>query len=214
MQISAQLKTRLSYAMVKVQHGWEHHSIEQLEKATSQPSTPMIPSTPIIETPGRRRQSVYSETSDRYFHSPGLQSSPQEFSRALQPQMSAGHGFHYYPTVTGMPANGPSLAPAASISPARPGRRSISSRVPPNLITSRIPHEFSGQPTTPTSNPIRQGILRMPSQQAEKDALETLMFMSSPTNSSNLKHATSAASSPLRTEFPAGAKKVVFDGHF
>lgn len=53
----------------------------------------------------------------------------------------------------------------------------------------------------------------MPSQQAEKDALEAMMFMSSPNNSSNLKHAASAASSPLRTEFPPAAKRVVFEGH-
>jgi hypothetical protein len=200
--------------MVKVQHGWEHHSLDQLEKATSQPSTPMIPSTPITETPGRRRESVYSETPEQFFNSPTMQSSPQPFPQAFHPQASAGHGFQYYPTPISMATNGPSLAPAAPISPARPGRRSMSSRVPPNLITSRIPYDASGQPTTPTSNPARQGILRMPSQQAEKDALETLMFMSSPNNSSNLKHAASAASSPLHSEFPPAAKKVVFDGHF
>jgi hypothetical protein len=199
--------------MVKVQHGWEHHSLDQLERATSQPSTPMIPSTPVTETSGRRRESVYSETSERFFNSPTMQSSPQPFPRAFVPQISAGHGFQYYPTPTSMATNGPSLAPAAPISPARPGRRSMSSRVPPNLITNRMPLTTSGQPTTPTSNPVRHGILRMPSQQAEKDALETLMFMSSPNNSSNLKHAASAASSPLRSEFPPAAKRVVFDGH-
>jgi Whi5 like len=199
--------------MVKVQHGWEHHSLDQLERATSQPSTPMIPSTPVAEAHGRRRESIYSETSERFFNSPIMQSSPQPFPRAFFPQTTAGHSLQYYPTPTSMATNVPSLAPAAPISPARPGRRSMSSRVPPNLITNRIPHTTSGQPTTPTSNPVRQGILRMPSQQAEKDALETLMFMSSPNNSSNLKHAASAASSPLRSEFPPAAKRVVFDGY-
>lgn len=200
--------------MVKVQHGWEHHSLDELEKATSQPCTPMIPSTPVTETPVRRRQSVYSETSERYFNSPNMQTSPQPFPQAFHPQASARHGFQYYPTPAMTAAtNGPSLAPAAPISPARPGRRSITSRVPPNLTTSRIPYNASGQPTTPTSNPVRQGILRMPSQQAEKDALETLMFMSSPNNSTNLKHAASAAASPLRSEFPPAAKRVIFDGY-
>jgi hypothetical protein len=197
--------------MVKVQHGWEHHSLDELEKATSQPSTPMIPSTPIAGTTGRRRESLYSETSERFFNSPIMQTSPQPFPRAFDSQAST--GFQYYSAPTSMASKGPSLAPAAPISPARPGRRSMSSRVPPNLITNRLSHNMSGQPTTPTSNPVRQGILRMPSQQAEKDALETLMFMSSPNNSSNLKHAASAASSPLRTEFPPAAKKVVFEGH-
>lgn len=213
-QISAQLKARLQYAMVKVQHGWEHHSLEELERATSQPSTPLMPSTPITGNLNRRRESVYSETSDRFFNSPIMHSSPQPFPRAFEHhQSSAAHGFQYYATPTSIATNGPSLAPAAPISPAHPGRRSISSRVPPNLVTNRIPLPPSGHPTTPTSNPVRQGILRMPSQQDEKDALETLMFMSSPNNSSNLKHAASAASSPLRSDFPTVAKRVVFDGH-
>lgn len=201
--------------MVKVQRGWEKSTLDQLERGDfSQASTPVMPSTPVSVNPHRRRESVYSDTSDRFFHSPNTQSSPQPFPRAFEyHQTSAGHGFQYYPTPTSMATNGPSLAPAAPISPARPGRRSMSSRPPPNLITNRIPHTAPGQPTTPTSNPVRQGILRMPSQQAEKDALEAMMFMSSPNNSSNLKHAASAATSPLRTEFPLAAERVVFDGH-
>ncbi|KAE9970887.1 hypothetical protein EG328_005986 [Venturia inaequalis] len=214
-EISAQLKARLQYAMVKVQHGWETSTLDQLERRDfSQASTPLIPSTPVAVNSNRRRESVYSDTSERFFNSPNTQTSPQPFPRAFEyHQSSAGHGFQYYSTPASMSTNGPSLAPAAPIAPARPGRRSISSRVPPNLITNRMPHPTSGQPTTPTSNPARQGILRMPSQQAEKDALEAMMFMSSPNNSSNLKHVASAASSPLRTEFPPAAKRVVFEGH-
>ena len=39
-QLSAQLKTRLSYAMVKVQNGWEKQSLEELEEVHSQRSSP------------------------------------------------------------------------------------------------------------------------------------------------------------------------------
>lgn len=203
--------------MVKVQRGWETSTLDQLERGNfSQASTPLIPSTPVSTNTNRRRESVHSDTSDRFFNSPNKQTSPQSFPRAFEyHQSSPGHGFQYYPTPASTSTNGPSLAPAAPIAPARPGRRSMSSRVPPNLITNRIPHTTLGQPqpTTPTSNPVRQGILRMPSQQAEKDALEAMMFMSSPNNSSNLKHAASAASSPLRSEFPPAAKRVVFEAH-
>ncbi|TID26395.1 hypothetical protein E6O75_ATG00888 [Venturia nashicola] len=214
-EISAQLKARLQYAMVKVQRGWETSTLDQLERShLSQSSTPLIPSTPVAMNSNRRRESVYSDISERFYNSPNTQTSPQPFPRAFDYHQSpAGHGFQYYSIPAGRSTNGPSLAPAAPISPARPGRRSLSSRAPPNLITNLMPPTNSGQPTTPTSNPVRQGILRMPSQQAEKDALEAMMFMSSPNNSSNLKHAASAASSPLRTEFPPAAKRVVFEGH-
>ena len=62
----------------------------------------------------------------------------------------------------------------------------------------------------------------MPSQQAEKDAVDTLLFMSgSPNNSSNMKFSSSASSgggpqpSPLRSEFAltssAALKRVAFE---
>lgn len=40
MQLSAQLKTRLSYAMVKVQNGWEKQSLDELEEVHSQRGSP------------------------------------------------------------------------------------------------------------------------------------------------------------------------------
>jgi hypothetical protein len=202
--------------MVKVQNGWEGHTIEQLETL---PARMSAPSTPITQSPyshhqrnsGSRRYSIYSETSDRYIHSPSSQTSP----RMLAPHASAGisstqwqQSSIYQTAPRNGLSNGPSLAPAAPISSGRSGRRSISSR-PPSLITSRMPHS-----TTPTRTPARQGILRMPSGQAEKDALETLLFMSSPNNSSNAKFGIGTAEpSPLRSEFPPAAKRVIFEGH-
>jgi hypothetical protein len=202
--------------MVKVQNGWEGHSIEQLETL---PARVSAPSTPITQspyshqqrTPGNRRHSIYSETSDRYIHSPGSQTSP----RMLPPHASAGmsdpywqHSSIYQAVPSNGSSHGPTLAPAAPISSGRVNRRSLSSR-PPSLITGRML-----QPNTPTSTPARQGILRMPSGQAEKDALETLLFMSSPNNSTNAKFGIGTAEpSPLRSEFPPSAKRVVFEGH-
>lgn len=42
-QLSNNLRTRLSYAMVKVQHGWESHSIDHLEKSFSERNSPATP---------------------------------------------------------------------------------------------------------------------------------------------------------------------------
>lgn len=111
-------------------------------------------------------------------------------------------------------------------------RRSTSSRAPPllgaNLKNSNKPFTSvvggsrgapgtpappGSKPPPPTQRPV--GILRMPSQQAEMDAVDSLLFMSSPNNSAHLAHTSTSANStaqpsPLRPEFPA-AKRVAFD---
>jgi hypothetical protein len=92
MQLSAQLKTRLSYAMTKVQNGWEKQSLEELEDMTSQRGSPVSApgrsdgTQPSFDSPRsvdrRRRPSGVSENSDQAMMSPG-QSSPSEVSRSL-----------------------------------------------------------------------------------------------------------------------------------
>lgn len=86
MQLSARLRTRLSYAMVKVENGWEKQSLEELEDQTSQRGSPNsapgrsegMPAS--LETPRaidrRRRPSGVSENSDQMMLSPGQHSPP------------------------------------------------------------------------------------------------------------------------------------------
>lgn len=209
LQLSAQLKTRLSYAMMKVQNGWERRSIDELEELQTQRAVPP-PSTPgpngfspDVQSLRRRaysngrRPSLMSESSDPYLFSPNSQTSPPQHPRS-RPHSSYS-------------ATGPSLAPAPDIQPSRKHRRSVSSHMPPMLsATPDAGKRYSelNSPTTPTTvSPRRAGILRMPSQQAEKDAVDTLLFMSSPNHSAHLAHASAAVSSaqpsPLRTEFAA-----------
>jgi hypothetical protein len=140
-----------------------------------------------------------------------MQHSPKQYSPRFVQQPSYAR---YSPIVdnsasTFAAANGPTLAPAAPIAPGRSHRRSMSAKAPPTLMTREYgPLDPYSQPTAPA----RQGILRMPSQQAEKDALDSLLFMASPNNSSNLKYTDSPVGpSPLRTEFPASVKRVVFE---
>lgn len=119
---------------------------------------------------------------------------------------------YYYPADASQ-QGAPGLAPAPEIVSQR-HRRSNSSHVPPPL-SSAFRHSKKSDnltsPSTPvTASPVRGKPLRMPSQQAEKDAVDTLLFMSSPNNSGNLAHlanTTGAQPSPLRTEFP---RKVMF----
>lgn len=77
-QLSAQLKTRLSYAMVKVQNGWEKQSLEELEEGQSQRASPNsapgrsdhLPSESPATGNRRRRPSRVSDTSDQMLMSP------------------------------------------------------------------------------------------------------------------------------------------------
>ncbi|KAK6004364.1 hypothetical protein QM012_008226 [Aureobasidium pullulans] len=62
-EVAAQLKTRLAYAMVKVQHGWEHRNINEVERlaAAMHPrmaASPTASSAPIdIRSPPSKRRS-------------------------------------------------------------------------------------------------------------------------------------------------------------
>lgn len=115
--------------------------------------------------------------------------------------------------VTSSP-NGPILAPAAEIGPRRKRRSSTSFAPPPILGSNQRKHHSDlggGAPRTPITAPRKPGILRMPSQQAEKDAVDTLLFMSSP-NSGRVPHTGMDGQpypSPLRSEFPG--RRVMFE---
>ena len=91
-------------------------------------------------------------------------------------------------------------------------RRSSTTHLPPSLSGSaqRKYHSYvdAGQraPITP-----RAGILRMPSQQAEKDAVDTLLFMSSPKNSQHFPHISQAGHSSLREGAPP--RRVMFEAY-
>ncbi|THW23124.1 hypothetical protein D6D24_00735 [Aureobasidium pullulans] len=62
-EVAAQLKTRLAYAMIKVQHGWEHRNINEVEKLAaalhpSMAASPPASSAPIdIRSPPSKRRS-------------------------------------------------------------------------------------------------------------------------------------------------------------
>jgi hypothetical protein len=103
------------------------------------------------------------------------------------------------------------LAPAPEFQAAR-RRRSSTSAAPPSLPGTGQRKHYSDvgasqrAPATP-----RAGILRMPSQQAEKDAVDTLLFMSSPKNSQHFPHTSQPAPSPLRADAPQ--RRVMFEAY-
>lgn len=225
-QLSAQLKTRLSYAMVKVQNNWEKQSLDELEERISQQGSPISVSNrtpgsrPVFESPTtaerRRRPSGVSDNSDNMIVSPG-QSTPLDPSRPFattpsslwaNPTMNAAKNLI---SVTGS-NTGPMLGPAPELGSRRKRRSSASYHPPPLLGSNQRKHlsDLGPGPRTPATP--RAGILRMPSQQAEKDAVDTLLFMSSPNNSSRLAH-TSADARAQRPDFAPPQRRVMFESH-
>ena len=113
----------------------------------------------------------------------------------------------------GCPSEGPSLAPPVVLVPRNQRRIDGSTPQLPTLHTKNL-HSTGNQlgsvssnlPTTPP--PTKAPKMRTPSQQAavEKDAVETLLFMSSPGNSNY--HPTPALSgTPLRNNLTSSAVK-------
>ena len=79
----------------------------------------------------------------------------------------------------------PFMAPAPQITSRRSARRNTDSRAPPSL--SRANHLST--PAAPDTRLHASSLLSCNLQnQAEKDAIDSLLFMSSPNNSNNMKH--------------------------
>ncbi|KAF7447524.1 Whi5 domain-containing protein [Pyrenophora tritici-repentis] len=223
-ELSAQLKTRLSYAMVKVQNGWEKQSLEELEEGQSQRASPNsapgrsdhVPFESPATSNRRRRPSHVSDSSDQMLMSP---SSDPSASVPARPVSYWGPGTHpalnaaaNLIDITG--GHHPyGLAPAPTFQTSR-RRRSTLTHAPPLLLgagTQRKHHSHLGAHPSSPQTPRGTGILRMPSQQAEKDAVDTLLFMSSPNNSQRLPTSaqTMPMPSPLRAEAPQ--RRVMFE---
>ncbi|RFU23592.1 hypothetical protein B7463_g12746, partial [Scytalidium lignicola] len=257
-ELSSELRTRLSYAMVKVNNGWTSNSIDEVETLASQAGSPAS-STSTLQ--GRRNLITSPRTNIASFQIQPSTNIPlhQDFdlysrseptSRTYESfwrDHSSNSASYYRQSSQGLSINSPrstkiSLGPPADIHPSTHPRRTdaASFSKPPNLpgqSTSDM-SQYSQQqfhsPTPTPRTPIRGGNsssnnrfqdgaagIRTPTQKTiqEQDAIETLLFMSSPGNSGNLNHAfpppsrsqTSPQRSPLRTEFSPHIKGTPLD---
>ncbi|KAJ0349818.1 hypothetical protein COL154_005900 [Colletotrichum chrysophilum] len=200
---SSDLKTRLTYAMHKVNHGWQSRSIDEVEYMVSQAASP----TSSNSTLHGRQESSASPRANMARYAPASAAttassgpSPATYESFWKEGQRSNH------TSASPPApvqNGPTLAPPAPIQPARSmasqnPRRNSNPRYTPTLLS----HSHSASPHTPgqqnlgaTPNqrlgrtPLIDPILFSPHQNVrEQDAIESLIFMSSPGNSANMKH--------------------------
>ena len=194
-----QLKTRLSYASFKLQHGYEDMKFSDIEHLTSQHGSPVSASSYVpIEThrsPIKARKSLRSADSTPRVNKHVQMSPPQPlpFPQRSPKPPSRGSATITVPssyeafwssqsssqTRLQLPTK-PSLAPPADIQARNPSRPTDSIRAPPppSLLMPQ-------QPSTPQRRRAGIGTLRSPSEQAasEAEAVEALAFMSSPNNS-------------------------------
>jgi hypothetical protein len=184
--------------MVKVQNGWESNNLEEVEKLALHRGSPR--SSLIAISPTAKWQSVLSP---RITTAPGLHrqgsSSVSSEDNPISGRSSKtdhkDHGCRSQQQRTGSRPQKRALAPPADIIPSTQ-RRPRHEKSPPNGHLSL---------NAPVPSGPKQ---RTASQSAamEADAVETLLFMASPGNSSHHPCAsgamTSSQTSPLRPDFP------------
>ena len=223
-QLSVQLRTRLSYAMFKVQHGWQGENIQNLEQMASQRGSPASAASDRRSDDGNSTQSppgsrrLKSRKSGQTTHpiATTTKGIPQQASDDTQGSATSSQAGTYesfwrehsssaaailLPTKMS-DSSVPRLAPAVDILP-RTRHADLDKRQPPPLCTNVFAQSANNAPlalipSTPPRKPA--ATTRTPSQQAavEKDAIETLLFMSSPGNSGH-RFYDPLISAPLRT---------------
>ncbi|KAI2605607.1 hypothetical protein GGR54DRAFT_620865 [Hypoxylon sp. NC1633] len=225
-ELSAELRTKLSYAMVKVNNGWQGRSIDEVESLASQAVSPTSSASTLH---GRHGASA----------SPRIPVAPtrhRALSNATSPvghYPSQGHNYESYwrdgnaklltstsPIRTQAPAPAPALAlaPPAPIQPRQPAQPNPRRGSNARFAQAYLSHQHHASPHTPAQpSPLQttpgRGTIRTPNLDPilfsphqnvrEQEALETLMFMSSPGNSANVKHAFPSSLPSSQSSAPA-----------
>lgn len=211
--------------MVKVNNGWQSHSIDEVESLASQAGSPTSSTSTIHGRSGIHASPRVSLAAMRHgTQSAGISPINQQppHGRTHDSFWRETYGRPQHHSASPPPATQTSmLAPPAAIQPGRSGylnpRRNSNARYAPAYLSQQASPHTPAQPSPLQSTPgtaatrISQvdPILFSPHQNVrEQEALETLMFMSSPGNSANMKHnfaaasTGSAASQPSRTALP------------
>lgn len=203
-QLTSDLKTRLSYAMIKVNHGWQAHSIDEVESMASQAASPTSSS-----STAPRRHSASPALPQFPRPTNGTHATPPASHSQSQPH-SQPHSLSQSPR--DYPSPNPAtkraaLAPPAPIQPGlgpppydgRPSR--------PGYTPTLLSHSHTASPYTPALGLVPDPIILSPHHQAvrDQDAIEALMAMSSPGNHTRLVSASPRgppSSAPARTRQP------------
>lgn len=205
-QLSSELRARMSYALLKVNNGWESRTINEVENLASRAASPASSNSTI---PGGARSSASPQIQNSHrppltSHAAPLPSQLPEGAWRRSPASSESH-------ITSAPLqNSSSLAPPVSIQPHRTEghpRRNSDPKYTANFLSPRSHHASPHTPSLATLNlspdhrslrAAGDAMSASPSHNnREKDAMEALLFMSSPGNSANLKHHFPISSQPI-----------------
>lgn len=220
---------RLTYAMAKVQHGWEHRSIDEVEQLAAG----LSPRTVTAASPNHANRELVSPRAAIYAAQRQTGLTANMPARSLfQESNHAAHSVHVADTSMSPPSKRRSgtyqsmslskpvsqlaLAPSASIGSHSTPRKMTGHRPPPIVSTGNAsglsttpPNYHTHTPSTPKSA-NRPGTLRTKTQtaQAEQEAMHALMLMGSPGNGGRFPDAqrresqhSSALASPMHSTF-------------
>lgn len=212
--------------MIKVQHGWETRSLSEIEALTSQQLSPISTTATTASLQlnfSTMSYPTFTQSSDRSTATPeathtaphlhnGTTALDYAYPRSQSdPAFSPDHPSRTYeqfwrdhPSASLPRPTGPSLAPPVDIQPRRSNGPSLSAYQPLSLQTNHTNSTTTSSATlsTPTKPHPRAPAIRTPSQKAkmEKDAVETLLFMSSPSHSALRSARTSVKKVGFATE--------------
>ena len=214
-ELAASLKARLGYAMVKVQNGWEHKTLDEVERLaapqasrdghiTSHQPYGQRPTSSGL-TNGTSRLSMYEPP-----HLPSMDGTRSPPSKRHSGTYASFTPQAYAPTNTA-----PQLQPPADIRPTTTSHRHHAA--PTSSQGSHYGHAMSPPRTPMNSQPRRPPTIRTDTQtaEAEREALQALFQLGSPHASQVSRHtnatsqAGSSQASPLRAELTT-PRKVAF----
>ena len=214
-ELAASLKTRLGYAMVKVQHGWERKSLVEVEQLTANKFPSNRYSMSHLDskmTNGATTSShIWDENYNHHAIVPDPTASPPSKRRS-----GTFASFLQSASISSVPSSTPRLQPAAEIQPNSTSRHHA-------FTTSSAGYQArnygngQGNPNamSPPSTPMDRHTRRPPmirtqtqTAEAERDALQALFQLGSPHASqmssrmnTTASQASSSQTSPLRSEF-------------
>ena len=210
-ELAWSLKTRLGYAMAKVQHGWEHKNINEVEQLAAHKISPHRHSMSHLDYSRRPVSSGLSNGTARLSMYESYGHGPSDGTAYPPSKRHSGNYASFMPPSLPNLATAPRLQPAADIRPTSQRHDHIIS----SSQTSNQSNVMS-PPRTPVNGYSRRPpTIRTDTQtaEAERDALQALFQLGSPHASQFSRHQhsqqSSSQASPLRSEF-ATPRKVTF----
>ncbi|KXT05429.1 hypothetical protein AC578_11065 [Pseudocercospora eumusae] len=210
-EMAANLKARLGYAMAKVQHGWEHKSLQEVELLAAEKARMNRYSMPLLDQPRPSTSGLSNGTAS-------LSMYDNNYSRGTldmeQPPSKRHSGNYSHLLPLSQTSIQTSLGPTPRLQPAPDIRPTSSSGAIYHAgLNKALPHSYRASGMSPPHTPIsvvqprRPATIRTETQtaEAEREALQSLLQLGSPHTSQIPRSQTATSSSqgqasPMKTD--------------